>query len=122
MSSDQPVTEPTRKKPADHLGELQKLVVDYAKQETVDPLRSLGKYLGWGLGGAVAVSLGMFFVLLGTLRALQQIDWFNGPTQSQGWHGSWLVYLITLLVGVIAIAIAGLAAKRTETRRKGTSR
>jgi len=79
-------------------------------------------YLALGLGGAVAISMGIFFILLGTLRALEQIAWFNSPTQTTGWHGSWLIYLITLLVGVVVIGVAILAAKRAEGRRKGASR
>ncbi len=102
----------------DRITELRELVVGYAKQETVDPLKSLGRYLGWGIGGAVAIGLGWMFLMLGLLRALESIDWFNGPTQRDGWHGSWLMYVITIFVGIVIVAVSLLAARRTTRRRK----
>ena len=36
----------------DQVGELKNMVVGYAKQETIDPLKSLGRYVGFGAGGS----------------------------------------------------------------------
>ena len=47
------------------------LVRDYAKQETVDPLKMLGKFLGWGLLGSVMLCLGIGFGALAVIRGLQ---------------------------------------------------
>jgi len=94
-------------------------VVGYAKQETVDPLKSLFKYLGLGLGGATLIGLGWMFLMLGLLRALETIDWFSGPTQRNGWHGSWLIYAITIVAGLMVVGASGLAAARSTKRRKG---
>ena len=38
--------------------DLKTLLVDYAKQETVEPLKSLGNYLKWGISGALLFSWG----------------------------------------------------------------
>lgn len=47
------------------------LSLAYAKQETVDPLRGLGRYLGYGMGGSIVFGLGSVLLLLSALRALQ---------------------------------------------------
>jgi hypothetical protein len=109
------------KKPVDQVTELRDLVVGYAKQETIDPLRSLKRYLALGAGGAVLIGVGSVFLLLGLLRGLQQLDWFNSPTQTDGLHGAWLIYVITLLAGGCLLAVVGWFALRTK-RRKGAAR
>jgi len=64
-------------KPGEHQGvrevitDLWQLIRDYAKQETIDPLKMLGAFLGWGLLGAVALCLGLGFGALAIIRALQ---------------------------------------------------
>jgi hypothetical protein len=103
----------------DRVTELRELVVGYAKQETVDPLKSLFKYLGLGLGGAALIGLGWMFLLLGLLRALESIDWFGGPTQRNGWHGSWLIYSITIVAGLVVVGASLMAARRSTKRRRG---
>ena len=58
--------------------ELVDLVVGYAKQETLDPLKGLGKNVAFGVVGAVLVGTGTLFLALSTLRALQtEIDTFD---------------------------------------------
>ena len=51
--------------------ELWELTVAYAKQETVDPLKGLGRYLGYGLSGSLVFGFGSVLLLLSFLRALQ---------------------------------------------------
>ena len=51
--------------------ELWDLTVAYAKQETVDPLKGLGRYLGYGVGGSLVFGFGSVLLLLALLRALQ---------------------------------------------------
>ena len=53
------------------LQDLWDLLVAYAKQETIDPLRNLGRYLGFGLAGMALLTLGTFFLAMSLLRALQ---------------------------------------------------
>lgn len=53
------------------LNELWETILTYAKQQTVDPLRQLGRYIGFGVAGALLIALGLVFLALGGLRALQ---------------------------------------------------
>ncbi len=57
--------------PKDSVTELVKLVVAYAKQETVDPVVKQAKVLGKGVAGAALLALGTLLLALGFLRALQ---------------------------------------------------
>lgn len=89
------------------LGELRglvELVRDYAKQETLDPLKRLGRYLGLGVAGAVLIGLGVVFLAMAGLRALQTE---TGSTFTGSW--SWAPYLI-VVVGMGAVAGAMAAA------------
>ena len=88
-----------------HLGELKDLVVAYAKQETVEPLKTLGRYLGYGLAGAICLGLGLSLLLLALLRGLQRIEVFNDPFEVGGGSFTWVPYGITALVGAIVVAL-----------------
>lgn len=109
--ADQPSTlrpwanQPERKGAATQVQELKDLVVAYAKQETVDPLKTLGRYLGFGFAGSLCIALGIVFGLLALLRGLQQIDVFSDPTQVDGGTYSWAPYLIVAVTGVVVAAL-----------------
>lgn len=92
------------------VSELKDLTVDYAKQETIDPLKGLGRFVSFGVGGAVALGIGFVLLLLSGLRALQTE---TGSTFTG--NLSWLPYLIVLAVGSILIALALMRI----THRKG---
>ena len=85
-------------------GDFVHLVIDYAKQETLGPLKSLGRFLIFGLIGSVAITAGTVLLLLAGLRALQTE---TGTSFTD--HLSWLPYVI---VAVAAIVVMGLAAWR----------
>jgi len=58
--------------------ELVDMVIAYAKQETLEPLKGLGKKAALGLGGALLLSVGGVFVSIGALRAMQtETPWFE---------------------------------------------
>jgi hypothetical protein len=90
--------------------DLWELTKDYAKQETIEPLKGLGAFLGYGVVGAVFLGIGTMLLLLGGLRALQTQ---TGTTFTGNW--SWAPYLIAVAAGLVLI---GLALLRI-TRRKG---
>ncbi len=61
-----------RDKKAAGLGEIRstgnevvRLVVDYIKQETLDPLKGLGRYVLFGVVGAVALAIGLVILAVG---------------------------------------------------------
>lgn len=53
------------------MSELKELTVTYAKQETVDPLKSLTRFVAWGLPGKLLQAIGFSLLALALLRALQ---------------------------------------------------
>jgi hypothetical protein len=79
--------------------ELKELTITYAKQETIDPLKHAGRYVGYGLLGSLLLGLGLVMVGLGGLRFLQTE---TGSTLTGNW--SWVPY------GITAVVLAGLAA------------
>lgn len=73
------------------------LLVAYTRQETIEPLRNVGRFLFYGVGGMLVITTGVFLLCLSALRALQ--------TQTNGvFEGfwSWVPYLI------VAVAVGGL--------------
>jgi hypothetical protein len=90
--------------------ELWELTTTYAKQETIDPLKGLGRFLGYGVGGAIALGIGVVLLLLAGLRALQTE---TGSTFTG--NLSWAPYLIAVAAGLVLIALALLRV----TKRKG---
>lgn len=93
--------------PLEGAKEIQGLLVDYAKQETIDPLKTLGRFLIWGIVGAVLVFLGVFFLGIGTLRLTQEL-------LATGAWWSVLAYLITLVVLAVAMVIIYLVFSRSK--------
>jgi hypothetical protein len=87
--------------PQQTIRELRELVIAYAKQETLDPLKGLGRYVAYGIAGAALIGIGVMFLAIGALRALQGDH--RGPHFTGNW--SWAPYGI-VVVG--AFAIAGL--------------
>jgi hypothetical protein len=85
------------------LQDLKDLLISYAKQETVDPLRNLGRYLGFGLAGMALLTLGTFFLGMALLRFLQTMV---GGVFDGFW--SWVPYVIVMIVfgGAIALALS----------------
>ena len=86
------------------------MLVDYAKQETIDPLKALGRYLGLGIVGSILVSLGIGFISLGVLRYTQTLDSFNGT-----WSAT-LPYVFALLTLVLAILICVALLARAKRK------
>ena len=85
-----------------NIGEAVQLVKDYARQETLGPLKGAGRWIGFGLAGAFLLSLGSVFLVLGVLRLLQ--------TEAPGtFGGNWtrlLPYVIAFGAAVLVILLA----------------
>ena len=76
--------------------EFYELVVTYAKQETVDPIRDIGRYVGWGFAGALLIATGGVMLTLATLRAIE-------VETGRHLHGelTWVPYMGGILVAVV---------------------
>ncbi len=85
-------------------GEAARLVVDYVKQETLDPIKGLGRYVLFGIVGSVALAVGLVVLAVGLLRLLQGET--NGTFDG---NLSWAPYLICTVV-VLAVAALAVAA------------
>jgi len=91
------------------VSELWALVVTYAKQETVVPLKNLGRYLGFGIGGAILIAAGVGLISVGVLRGMQALlDAEAGGSHADDWVSA-MPYLITfaflILVAVLTFVI-----------------
>ena len=95
--------------------ELWELTTAYAKQETIDPLKGVGRFLGFGVPGALLLGIGVSLLLLSGLRALQTE---TGSTFTGNW--SWVPYLIatTVLAGIAALAIFQISKDGREARKR----
>ena len=76
------------------------LVIAYAKQETLEPLKGLGKQAALGVGGAVLLGIGGVFCSMGALRAMQsETDFFERHNLS------YLPYFLTVAILLILSVI-----------------
>ncbi len=97
--------------PLEGAQEIQQMLVGYAKQETLQPLKQLGRYLGLGIAGSLVMFIGVFFVGLATLRLLQSLDVFAGAA----WMST-LPYLATIAVLGLAIVLIYLSLSRAKKK------
>ena len=93
--------------------ELWQLVVGYAKQETLAPIKGLGRFVGFGLGAALSGSLGVVLLLLGGLRLLQT----ETGSAFKGWR-SFIPYVVVLVISG-GTAFGALRASSRGPRRDG---
>jgi len=90
---------PKAKNPTGDARELVDLVIAYAKQETLEPLKGLGKNAALGLGGALLLGIGGIFCSLGALRAMQsETDWFERHNLTYLPYGATILILVVLSI------------------------
>jgi hypothetical protein len=77
------------------------LTVDYLKQETVQPLKGLGRFLYMGIAGSFFLAGGILLILVGILRLLQTE---TGTALTGNW--SWVPYVVVMVLGIAVIGIA----------------
>ena len=87
------------------IGEVFGLVKEYARQETVGPLRGAARWLAFGTAGSVMLASGTVFVVLGVLRLLQN-------EFASTFSGRWMGLLPYLIAFVLTVAVIGPAASR----------
>lgn len=96
------------------VGELRELVVAYFKQETVEPIKALGRFVAYGAVGSLLLSVGLVLATLAGLRALQDE---TGTTFTGNW--SWAPYLIALVASAVVavVAVRSIGAPRRRAGR-----
>ena len=109
---------PVAEKPApipQAVAELWELVVAYFKQETTEPLKRLGRVVGFGIAGSLLLGIGVVFVAIGALRYLQHdlSDTFDG-----NWtFAPYLIVIVLLLVTAGLVFTLGTRTKKPVAPR-----
>jgi hypothetical protein len=92
--------------------EIRDLFIRYIKEETIAPLKDLGRYALYGAIGSVFVGFGATLLLLGSLRFLQDVfPVLDGSL-------SWLPYLIVALAAAIVIGLTAWRIVAGEAKRR----
>ena len=86
------------------LSELAAMVIAYTKQETVDPLKSLLRFVAFGLLGSILIALGGGLITLAAVRAAQ-----SETGRHLTGNLSWVPY-------VAGVLVAGFGAVWAATR------
>jgi H+/Cl- antiporter ClcA len=98
--------------PAGEAKELVDLVIAYAKQETLVPLKGLGKKAALGVGGALLLGVGGIFCSVAALRAMQsETDFFEEHNLS------YLPYFLTVVI-LIVLSLIGWVGLGPGKKRK----
>lgn len=98
------------------LQEIRDLFVRYFKEQTVQPLKELGRFVLFGAVGSVFVAFGVVIGLLGVLRMVQAL--FPVLDGSLSFIPYLIVVVLALLVGALVVqrVFAG-AARRSKGSR-----
>ncbi|MBV8161937.1 MAG: phage holin family protein [Acidimicrobiia bacterium] len=100
------------------IGELWRLVLAYLRQETVQPVRNLGRFVLFGVAGSLLLGLGLGLLLLAALRVLQT----ETGSHLQG-HLSWVPYVVVLVASLVlaGAAVAGWSLTRPRSKEDEAS-
>ncbi|HLN04879.1 MAG TPA: hypothetical protein VK217_01270 [Acidimicrobiales bacterium] len=98
-----------RADPREESSELIDLLRRYVIQETVTPLKTVGRTLLFGLAAAILLGIGTVLLLLGVLRVLQTE---TGTAFEGSW--SWVPYPIAAILGLVVVGGFGFALLRTR--------
>ncbi len=86
------------------------LVKEYARQETIAPLRRLGGYLAKGVAGSLLLGIGVISLAMAALRAMQTE---TGTALTGSW--SWVPYLVVLAATAVIAALSVAMITRDRT-------
>jgi hypothetical protein len=92
------------------IGQVIDLVKEYARQETLGPIKGAGRWLAAGAAGAVLLGTGCALLVLGVLRLMQN-------EFGKSFRGGWTYLLPYLFALVASVAVMGLAAWRISKKK-----
>ena len=103
----------TDRSPNDDVSQVLDTVKAYAKQETLGPLKGVGRSIGLGLAGVICLGIGSIILLICLLRLLQ--------TETSAFEGNWsfVPYLIDLVLAIIIIMLAVSRIKKVDLPAEG---
>ena len=79
--------------------EIRDLTIKYVKEETVQPVKDMGRFVQYGVIGSLLVGFGYALLLLAALRYLQwQFPTLNGNL-------SWIPYLVVVILALVIILV-----------------
>jgi hypothetical protein len=90
------------------LADLRDLLIAYLRQETLEPVQQVGRYVAFGLASSACLCVAFVLIGLAGLRALQNE---TGDHLTGNW--SWVPYLI---VAIYAVAVIAWAVSRIAKR------
>ena len=90
------------------------LLVEYVKQETLEPIKGLARFVAVGLAAMVVTGIGIVLLLLGGLRLLQD----EAGSAFDG-HLKFLPYVFALIVCAV-VAVGALRAASGRSRKAGS--
>jgi len=94
------------------LDEIKTLALRYIKEETIQPIKEMGRFVLWGAVGSLLVGFGYFFLLFGALRFLQdQFKVLDGTL-------SWIPYLIVVVLAAMIIGLTVWRIVRGTAKRR----
>lgn len=94
------------------VSELISLVKAYALQETVGPLKQIGRTLAFGSAAALMFGTAAVLSLVALLRALQ------GETGTLfGGEWTWVPYLLTVAAAIIFLGLAAAVGLRSRSEQ-----
>ncbi len=94
-------------------GDALSVVIDYVKQETVEPVKGLGRFLVFGVAGSLLLSTGAVLLLVAVLRVLQ-----TQTGSALTGNLSWVPYGCVALLGVAVAAMALWRVAAGPARRR----
>jgi hypothetical protein len=109
------VLQTQKKTSRDDVGDVVDTIQTYAKQETLGPLKGVGRAVGFGIAGVLCLGIGIIVLLIALLRVLQT----ETSVFEDDW--SWVPYVITFAVAAVIIAITLSRIRKLEFER-GESR
>ena len=98
------------------IGQVIDLVKEYARQETLGPIKGAGRWLAAGAAGAALLGTGCVLLVLGVLRMVQN-------EFGKSFRGSWvtmLPYLFAFIASLAVMAIAAWRIVKKKTLQKGS--